>query len=180
MRRACMLNAICHDSICSRRSAVLKQPQHFLPARHRGSTRSIPSRIPRLLPRKFIRFLLHSTPFTSSPRNLHSRTTTLPLSLSTGRGLLQSRPSSSSSSIPLIRSSHLHFAQGYRRSGPHKRFRIGVTAPLPPYFVQACQKLKIPLTDELIDGGVRIDDVRQDLSFLREGKETENDMRWLL
>lgn len=55
-----------------------------------------------------------------------------------------------------------------------------MTAPLPPYFVQACRKLRIPLTDEFIDGGVRIDDVRQDVSLLREGEGTENGMQWLL
>lgn len=74
----------------------------------------------------------------------------------------------------------LHFAQSYRQEGPRKRFRTGVTAPLPPYFIQACQKLRILPTDEFIDGGVRIDDVPQDVSFLREGKGTENGMRWLL
>ena len=71
-------------------------------------------------------------------------------------------------------------SQSYRQSGPRKRFRVGVTAPLPPYFVQACRKLRIPLTDEFIDGGVRIDDVRQDVSILREGEGTENGMQWLL
>ena len=76
---------------------------------------------------------------------------------------------------------HLHFrVQSYRKTKRGKRFRVGVSAPLPPYFVQACEKLKIPLTDELIDGGVRIDDVPQDLSFLRKGEGTDNDMRWLL
>jgi len=71
-------------------------------------------------------------------------------------------------------------AQSYRQFGSHKRFRVGVTAPLPPYFVQACSKLRIPLTDEFIEGGVRIDDVQQDLSFLREGVGTENRMQWLI
>lgn len=55
-----------------------------------------------------------------------------------------------------------------------------MTAPLPSYFVEECQKLEIPLTDELIHGGVSINDEPQDLSFLREGKGTENGMRWLL
>jgi len=78
-----------------------------------------------------------------------------------------------------LHASHISF-HSYHRDGPHKRFRVGVTAPLPHYFVQECQKLNIPLTDELIHGGVRIDDEPQDLSFLREGKGTDNDMRWLL
>lgn len=71
-------------------------------------------------------------------------------------------------------------AQSYRQFGRHRRFRVGVTAPLPPYFVQACSKLGIPLTDEFIEGGVRINDVQQDLSSLREGVGTENGMRWLI
>ena len=109
-------------------------------------------------------------PFTSSP-----------LPIPTGIDL--PRPSIASY-MPSIRSSHtklFHFRpQSYRQTGNRKRFRIGVTAPLPPYFVQACQKLRLPLTDELINGGVRIDDVPQDLSFLREGEGTDNGMRWLL
>jgi len=79
---------------------------------------------------------------------------------------------------------YLHASQialhAYRQLGPHKRFEVGITAPLPPYFIQACKKFKIPLTDELVDGGVRVDGVQQDLSFLRKGEGTENGMRWLL
>jgi len=78
-----------------------------------------------------------------------------------------------------LHASHVAF-HSYRQSGPHKRFKVCVTAPLPSYFVHACRKLEIPLADELIRGGVRIDDVQQDLSILREGEGTENGMRWLL
>ncbi|KAF9789580.1 pseudouridine synthase [Thelephora terrestris] len=78
-----------------------------------------------------------------------------------------------------LHSSHISF-HNYRQSGPRKRFRVGVTAPLPPYFIRACRKLGIPLTDETIDGGVTIDDVRQDPEVLRKGGGVENGMRWLL
>jgi len=132
--------------------------------------------------------LLHPTIFSLYHyETLHSRTTSLP-SNSHGPRLPSPLFSSSASSIinftPSFAHAHtktFHFhIQNYRQRKHGKRFRVGVTAPLPPYFVQACRKLKIPLTDELIDGGVRIDDVLQDVSFLRKGEGTDNDMRWLL
>jgi len=86
--------------------------------------------------------------------------------------------------IGVQRCLYLHSSQvsffSYRQFGSHKRFRVGVTAPLPPYFLQACQKLKIRPTHELITGGVRINDIPQNLLFLRDGVGTENDMRWLI
>ncbi|KAF9643496.1 pseudouridine synthase, partial [Thelephora ganbajun] len=78
-----------------------------------------------------------------------------------------------------LHASHVSF-HSYRQFGRYKRFRVGITAPLPPYFAQACKKLKIPLEDELIEGGVRINDVQQDLSVLRERGGNQDGMRWLL
>ena len=184
-----MLNTTCCDSTCSWRSVVFKQPPPFLHPRHWGSTRSIPSRIPRLFLGKSLRFPLH--PAIPSPHHhetIHSRTTS-PLPIPRVSTSLNSLSSSSPSSVVSYIPSFTHYThknisfphiQSYRQRKHNKRFRIGVTAPLPPYFVQACKKLKIPLTDEFIDGGVRIDDVQQDISFLREGEGTDNDMRWLL
>ena len=169
-----MFNATYYDSTRSWRSVIFRQPQFPLSARCRNSTRSIPTRIPRLLLRKLVvSSQIHIfTPITSKPSFPYPHSS----DFHHPRPHQPSRRHRSSCSY-----AHYTFIlQSYRQLGSHKRFRIGVTAPLPPYFVQACKKLKIPLADELIEGGVCINDVRQDVSHLREGEGTENGMRWLV
>lgn len=50
--------------------------------------------------------------------------------------------------------------QRYRRTGPSKRFRLGITAPLHPHFVDACKTLEIPVPEEYLQGGVYVDGER--------------------
>ncbi|CCL99829.1 uncharacterized protein FIBRA_01853 [Fibroporia radiculosa] len=45
----------------------------------------------------------------------------------------------------------------YRPSGAQKRLRLTVGAPLPPYFTRLCGRIGIPVSNELIHGGLWLD-----------------------
>ncbi|EPQ55655.1 pseudouridine synthase [Gloeophyllum trabeum ATCC 11539] len=55
-----------------------------------------------------------------------------------------------------LHSSHISFFR-YRPEGPSRRFRFGVTAPLPKDFADICRVLGISLKKEDITGGIYID-----------------------
>ncbi|KAI0047769.1 pseudouridine synthase [Auriscalpium vulgare] len=50
----------------------------------------------------------------------------------------------------------------YRRDGPHKRFRLGIVAPLPRDFVEVCRDLDIDFDEGDVEGGVYVDGERVD------------------
>jgi len=56
-----------------------------------------------------------------------------------------------------LHSSRLSFFR-YRSQGPNKRYRFGLTAPVPSDFRELCQALKIYPEDKEVDGGVYGDD----------------------
>jgi len=45
----------------------------------------------------------------------------------------------------------------YKKSGPNKRFRLGVAAPLPDDFAKVCADLDITLDQQVLQGGVFVD-----------------------
>lgn len=47
--------------------------------------------------------------------------------------------------------------QRYRREGPHKRFRLTITAPLPLDFVKVCRDLNLDLPEHVTEGGAFVD-----------------------
>jgi hypothetical protein len=53
---------------------------------------------------------------------------------------------------------HMEF-QRYRKTGPKKRFRFGIFAPLPKDFVKLCSDLEIQLGTSEIKGGMSVDGV---------------------
>ncbi|GLB44552.1 putative RNA pseudouridylate synthase [Lyophyllum shimeji] len=55
-----------------------------------------------------------------------------------------------------LHAAHLSLFQ-YRASGPKKRFRLGISAPLPADFVKICIDSEIPLAPAEVHGGVFID-----------------------
>ena len=44
-------------------------------------------------------------------------------------------------------------AQGYRKEGPKRRYLLGIAAPLLPHFIEACERLKIAVALQYIEGG---------------------------
>lgn len=50
--------------------------------------------------------------------------------------------------------------QKYRPSGSQKRFRLGIQAPLPGDFAAICEKLRIPISDADVKGGLFMDGER--------------------
>ncbi|KAI0036952.1 hypothetical protein K488DRAFT_81693 [Vararia minispora EC-137] len=48
----------------------------------------------------------------------------------------------------------------YRKTGPHKQLQFEIRAPIPRYWVDFCNKLAIPLEDDMLEGGVWIDGER--------------------
>lgn len=64
--------------------------------------------------------------------------------------------------------------QRYRASGPSKRFRLGICAPLPPDFLALCVKSGIKVDTVEAKGGLSIDDV-----FLNEKQIQELDGSWV-
>jgi hypothetical protein len=72
-----------------------------------------------------------------------------------------------------LHASHLSFFR-YKKSGSSKRFRLGITAPLPKDFLKACSELMIPLDWEDTQGGLFVDGVR-----VQEGEVPDIDGRWM-
>ncbi|TFY72905.1 hypothetical protein EVG20_g56 [Dentipellis fragilis] len=64
--------------------------------------------------------------------------------------------------------------QRYRKDGPSKRFRLGITAPLPDDFVRICRDVGIPLDEDVVRGGVYVDGVR-----VADGAVPEVDGLWV-
>ncbi|KAG6908801.1 hypothetical protein DXG01_003248 [Tephrocybe rancida] len=58
-----------------------------------------------------------------------------------------------------LHASHLSFFQ-YKANGPKKRFRLGVTAPLPSDFFKICHDAGIKVDSSEVEGGIWIDGSR--------------------
>jgi hypothetical protein len=58
--------------------------------------------------------------------------------------------------------------QRYRKTGPRKRFRFGISAPLPPDFVKICQDLDLPIERHELEGGLFVDGVAVEEDELRD------------
>lgn len=61
--------------------------------------------------------------------------------------------------VDFISTSRTKISQKYREAGGHKRYRLGITAPLTRNFRHMCAKFEIPVDPEVIHGGVFIDGV---------------------
>ncbi|KAA1473899.1 pseudouridine synthase [Dentipellis sp. KUC8613] len=72
-----------------------------------------------------------------------------------------------------LHASHVSFFR-YRKDGPSKRFRLGITAPLPDDFVRVCRDVGIPLDQDVVRGGVYVDGVR-----VPDGAVPEVDGLWI-
>ncbi|KAF8064255.1 pseudouridine synthase [Lyophyllum atratum] len=72
-----------------------------------------------------------------------------------------------------LHASHLSFFQ-YRAAGPKKRFRLGISAPLPADFLKICQDSGIKVDPAEVNGGVFIDGARVD-----DGKVPELEGSWM-
>jgi hypothetical protein len=72
-----------------------------------------------------------------------------------------------------LHASHLSFFR-YKKSGPSKRFRLGIAAPLPQDFLKACADLMIPVDWEDAQGGLFVDGVR-----IQTGEVPDLDGRWM-
>lgn len=70
---------------------------------------------------------------------------------------------------------HVRVLQRYRQEGPKKRFRLGVTAPLPDDFAEACERLQLSVPREFLSGGVYVDGER-----VKNGVVEGVEGRWLL
>jgi hypothetical protein len=75
-----------------------------------------------------------------------------------------------------LRSGYCCYQQRYRRTGPQRRFRLGITAPLPPLFVALCHAFEMPIPEGYVRGGVYIDGVRV---MSEGGAIPELEGRWL-
>ncbi|KAJ3544489.1 hypothetical protein NM688_g5738 [Phlebia brevispora] len=63
----------------------------------------------------------------------------------------------------------------YRKAAKPRRFRLGVTAPVPKYFEETCAAFKIPLGDEYVRGGIYVDG-----EYVTNGVIEEVEGKWLL
>ncbi|PFH47445.1 hypothetical protein AMATHDRAFT_6747 [Amanita thiersii Skay4041] len=61
----------------------------------------------------------------------------------------------------------------YRPSGPHKRFRLGIRAPLPEDFVRICTNAQISLNSISIEGGIFVNG-----NFVQDGRVSEVGGYW--
>jgi len=72
-----------------------------------------------------------------------------------------------------LHASHVSFFR-YRKSGPNKRFRLGITAPLPKDFLKLCSDMTLPLAQDDVKGGLFVDGVR-----VTEGEVPDLGGRWI-
>jgi len=72
-----------------------------------------------------------------------------------------------------LHASHLSLFQ-YKASGPKKRFRLGISAPLPADFIKICVDSGIPLDSAQVNGGIFIDGV-----LVEDGKVPELGGSWM-
>ncbi|GJE86507.1 RNA pseudouridine synthase [Phanerochaete sordida] len=56
----------------------------------------------------------------------------------------------------------------YRKTGANKRFRLGLVAPLPQYFVEMCEALQIPIPEEYLRARLRVDGVEVESGVLED------------
>jgi len=61
----------------------------------------------------------------------------------------------------------------YRAAGPHKRFRLGVCAPLPRDFLKICADTRINVDSLRVQGGLFVDE-----EVVKDGKIPEVEGYW--
>ncbi|TDL21116.1 pseudouridine synthase [Rickenella mellea] len=91
--------------------------------------------------------------------------------------LPRSNTSSSNSPRMFLHASHISLSR-YRATGPHKQFRLGITAPLPNDFSELCRAAGLDqhLTPDILEGGLDIDGRAMPLESVIDGV----DGRWHL
>jgi len=75
-----------------------------------------------------------------------------------------------------LHASRLSFFR-YLPGGQNKRLRMTFGAPLPRYFVRLCDRVKIPLSADLIHGGLWVEGKRVPSGQTQDGKKSLRDFR---